>query len=615
MENYKFSGSLTGYATIDKPWEKWYHRKFSEIEIPNMSIYQLARKANEYNGKDVAIDLRTSANNFEQGIKITYDKFFERVEKSAYASSVLGIKKDDIVPIILPNVPEARILIYSNSFLGAISYPISPLLPVNQLERIITENEIKNLFLFSGFYEKYAPALKNSGVENIVLLDGMESVPASLKMLTKAKDFLTRKKQEGLDSFVKLDGRITPWDEYRKASKHQKEQLEPFYEDNHVAAIIGTSGTTGMPKGACLTDRNVNTVALAYKNGKIFEGNFLDALLPSIGYGLSMIHYQTVAGKYVYLSPELIMGNTADVLETLKPDNFPGGPVHYINIKASKQFKEGTFKNGKNYISGGASLPNEVEKTLNNVDEDYAEQGQINDNLIVRQGYGLSENVAMGTYSKRGTYKFGSIGIPMPYITIGIFKPGTDEELKYGESGELCITGPSVMKGYLNNQEETDKVIMIHKDGKRWIHTKDICHMDEDGNIFHEERIKNIFMRTGFNVHPSKIAEHINTIPFVRSSAVIGFDHPAEQCVPVAFVELDKSLTDGINPEVLEEAIMTSCNENLEQTSVPYDIVFVDQLPINAGGKIDLPKIRKESEINLEEHGKVLKKNLSFNAN
>lgn len=598
-----FDKGLTGYPTVDRPWEKYFDKKFDESDIPNKSIYQVALDANKQNMDNIALDMRVSKNDFSQGIKMSYKEFFKRIGKSADASHVIGIKKDEIIPIILPNVPEARILVYSDSILGSVSYPISPLLPTNQLEQLIQENEIKNLFVFDMFYEKYKSALKNTNLENIILLDGSESLPASIQKLKRFKDFVTGSKKELYSS----EKRIIPWHEYISYAKDNKDKLEPFYEDNHTTAIIGTSGTTGTSKGVCLTDKNINTVAMSYKDGKLFEGSFMDALLPSIGYGISMLHYQTVAGKYVYLIPELLTTRFPEALAKLKPDNFPGGPVHYINLRASDEFKNGKLPKFQNLVSGGASLPKDVEYALNGVDEGYVEEG-INEDIIVRQGYGLSENVAMGTYSLRGSYKFGSIGITMPYITIGIFKPDTDEELTYNEPGEICITGPSVMKEYLNNPEETDKVIKIHKDGQRWVHTKDIGYMDEDGHIFHTERIKNIFMRTGFNVHPAKIAEFINTIPFVKNCTVIGYDHASEQCVPIAFIELNDDMIVGKTDEELQELLQKICYENLEETSVPYGYVFVDELPINVGGKIDQIEIKKESGIDLINNPKIKKR-------
>jgi len=186
----------------------------------------------------------------------------------------------------------------------------------------------------------------------------------------------------------------------------------------------------------------------------------MDALLPSIGYGISMLHYQTCAGKYVYLIPELISTSFAEVLCKLRPDNFAGGPIHYINLRDSEEFKSGKLPAFKNLVSGGASLPKDVETALNHVTDGYEEYG-VNEGLVVRQGYGLSENVAMGTYSRRGAYKFGSIGIPVPYVEVAIFETDTDKEVKYNELGEICITGPSIMQGYLNAPQETVVVVTV----------------------------------------------------------------------------------------------------------------------------------------------------------
>ena len=592
---------VTGYPSIDMPWLKYYEVGDNKIVLPNKSIYEFARENNEDNLKNIAIDMRVSSNDFKKGIKLTYGSFFEKIESMAKASTILGVKPDEIMPILLPNLPEARTFIYSNSYIGATSYPISPSLPEKNLESIIKENNIKNLVIFSGFYDKYEKVLKDCNLDSIIYVDGTESLPHSIRMLKSIKD-----KISGTNKIPTGDN-ILSWNEYLHLRKMLKEEIKPYYSKDHIAAIIGTSGTTGTSKGVCLTDDNINAAAIEYRDGHCFEGKFLDALLPSIGYGISMLHYQVSNGHYTYLIPELVTDKISMLVQATKPDTFPGGPVHYINLLQSEEFKNGTLHRAKNYISGGASLPNEVERTLNGVEKGYKEEG-INENIFVRQGFGLSENVATGSYSKRGTYKFGSIGVPLPYSCVSIFKPGTDEELKYNEPGEICVTGPTVMKYYLNNQEETENVIKVHKDGKRWIHTKDIGYMDKDGNIFHMERIKNIFMRTGFNVHPNKIAEFINTIPCVQNSYVMGFDHPAEQCVPVAFIVLNKNM--GISEEEALDQIKNICYKNLEETSVPYEYRFVSELPINVGGKIDGLKLKKESNIDYMKENKVLKKTI-----
>ena len=586
----------TGYASVDKPWLEHYDYNLIRDEIPSQTIYSLAYDMNKNNLGNVALDVRMSKNDFKQGLKVTYRDLFNRSRLVAKALKELGVKDDEIIPLIVPNVPEARYFIYGNSYLGSTSYPISPLMPANDLERIIKENGIKNLVVFDYFYEKYKNVIESTNLNSVITLDGMESLPSYIKNIMRLK-----KKSNSLndnvlsyDEFVRLG---------RKDSFSAKE-----YDPNHNAAIIGTSGTTGSSKGVCLSDKNINAVALAYYDGQLFEGTMLDALIPSIGYGISMVHYQTVSGKYVYLIPELLTDKFPRALEVLKPNNFPGGPVHYINLKASN-INLSKLPKYKNYISGGASLPADVESSLNKVENGYVETSP-NLDLVVRQGFGLSENTALGSYSKIGAYKFGSIGIPLPYETVAIFEPNTDKELKYGERGEICITGEAMMREYLNNPEETNKVLILHSDGKKWIHTKDIGYMDEDGNIFHVDRIKNIFMRKGFNVHPSKIADFLDSIYFVKNSTVIGFDDPQEQAVPVAFIELDAKYLDR-NIDELKDELKIACYESLEETSIPVDFVFVDKIPVNLGGKIDNNNIKKEANIDFSK-SKNVPKTLKF---
>lgn len=585
-------------------WTKRYIN-IKDIDIKDIegkSIYQVIYDFNKDNMDKIAIDVRSSQDNFESGIKLTYGNLFDRIKSQAKSSKVLGIKKDEIVPLILPNVPEARTLMYANNILGALTYQVSPMAPVNSLIRIIKENRIKNIFINSMLYHQFEKALKNSMLENIILLNGSEFMPDDIDSLKSLKEQLLNKDMP----IFKSNSKVIPWHEYAKSANSIKEEIIPYYEDNHIASIIGTSGTTGTPKGVTLTDRQLNAAALSYKKIDVFPGNMMDALIPSIGYGLVMMHYQMMDGKYVYLIPELLIDKFPDALYKLRPDNYPGGPVHYINLNASEYKKNNTIPKGKVYLSGGATLDIELERQLNGVDKGYSEDGKFNDNIVVRPGYALTEHLACAI-NTIGGYKFGSVGMPLPYTKIGIFKPNTDCELGYYEQGEVCVTGPATMQGYLNNEEETNKVIKIHSDGLRWVHTQDIGYMDQDGQLFFVERIKDIFMRTGFNVHPNKIAEFLNSIEFVENSAVVGFDHKEQQTVPIAFIKLKKQIDNMDTLELLRRDIEYKCVENLEATSVPYKIIFVDDIPINSGGKIDKKKIKELSNIDLlKEDTKVL---------
>ncbi len=546
------------------------------------SLYQAIYDANKNNLNNIAFDIRTSSNNYQQTQTINYNKYLELINNNAKSSSMLNIKTNDIIPIILPNLVEARTLIYGHNIIGAITYPVSPMAPENQIGKFIAENNIKNIFIFNEFYEKYKNALNQTSLENIVCIGSASKLPINRK--------------------------IIPWEEYQALQINIPKNLTPFFEENHTAIIIGTSGTTGVSKGTCITNENLNASAFSYKDGNIFPGSFMDALVPSIAYGMVMLHLQSIDGKKVYLIPELLTHNTARALCAIKPDVFTGGPVHYINIKESEEFKNGKMPPRKIYLSGGASLDRSIESGLNKVNTDYCENNLINEDIIVRQGYALTETSGLGTIAKRGSYKFGSIGVPMLYTEIAIFKPNSEEKLNRNEIGEICITGPSIVKEYFNNPEETRKAFKIHADGKKWLHTKDIGYMDENGFLFHVDRIKNIFMRFGFNVHPNSIAQFINSLSYVKNAAVIGFPHPIEQNVPVAFIELNSNINEPLD-EIINN-IKKECYQNLEETSIPMDFIIVDSIPINLGGKIDINLLKEKANINYYNEKNVITKKL-----
>lgn len=248
----------------------------------------------------------------------------------------------------------------------------------------------------------------------------------------------------------------------------------------------------------------------------------------------------------------------------------------------------------KNYLCGGASLSKKTEQELNgNIDENYIEPKEGESKVFVRQGLGATENVGTGIFTTRGSYKLGSVEIPIALSNCAIFKTGTDEEVQTGEIGEICMSGPTMMEYYLNNSEETNKVLKRHSDGTTWLHLGDEGYMDKDGNVFMLDRYKNIFMRNGFNVHPKKIAETLLKSDDVENCYVTGVKHPVEMSVPVAFVVLK----DGVNEEKAIKELNELCYSNLDEYYVPYDYKFVKELPLNLGGKVDVKKLLEDNDV------------------
>ncbi len=562
---------LSGYASIDKPWMANY-KKFDPNNIDvNMSIYQMLEKYSKENINSTAMWI--PGENYKGGLKISYKDYLKECRNLAKSFDAVGTKHEEIIPIILPNVPESRCSIYGLNYFGGVSYPIIPSLPPKELEKIIINNGLDKVVIFSGFYEKYKTVFDVCGIKCVIVTDGTGLIPSYLKKLVNTFAKLKGEDAPFKDLDIPYKSNILTWNEFIKAGKDRSLNA-PYYKENTAAAIIGTSGTTGVPKGAIFTNENINAQAFQHLLAGIdYEkgDKILDILIQSISYGFAVMHYEGVLGTQTIMIPNLVTNKIAEVMYNLNPAQFTGGPVHFIYMSRSELFKSGKLKPMKNAISGGAKLPSDVEKELNK------------DQIYVKQGYGCTECLGSAT-GPIGEYKFGSIGTPLPLTNVGIFKPGTDEELKYNEIGEICINAPTVMQGYLNNEEETKKALIKHKDGKIWLHTKDLGYCDETGHLYFAERISDTFMRCGFNVHPNKIAEFLSSLPYVEEAHVIGVPHNAEQEVPVAFIVLKKEYVG--QEEKIKEILKDICYNNLDEMSIPYEWIFADAIPRNIGGKI-----------------------------
>ncbi len=578
----KIKKELTGLASKDRPWSNLY-KDFDKDHLDiHMSIYQMLEKYSRENRKNTALWIPGA--NYKGGLKISYDEYIKGCKKIAKSFQALNTKKEEIIPIILPNVPESRCSIYGLNYIGGTSYPILPSLPARELEKILRANEIDKVVMFNGFYEKYAQVLKDCHIHAVVLTDGTGMISKYLKDFVNTMAKLKGDKAPFGKIAVPYNSSIITWNEFIKEGA--KEKLgDPYYKENGVAAIIGTSGTTGVPKGAVFTNESIN--AQAYQHllaGIDYEkgDKILDILIQSISYGFSVMHYEAILGTQVIMIPNLITEKIAELMVQTNPAQFTGGPIHFICMARSEEFKNGTLKPMKNGISGGAKLPSDVEKTLN-------EKA-----IYVKQGYGSTECLG-GATGPIGKYEFGSIGTPLPLTDMAIFKPGTDEELPYNTVGEICISGPTLMKGYLNNEEETKQALIKHSDGRVWLHTKDLGYCDNSGHFFFAERISDTFMRFGFNIHPNKINEFISSYKYVQESFVFGVPHKTEQEVPVAVIVLKPEYV-GKEQEI-KEFLINECYDNLDEVSIPYEWIFTDNLPRNIGGKVVKNEIIKKFNI------------------
>ncbi len=606
LANGEIQGPLVGYSSIDRQWLKNYDAEKLLLTMPKKSMFEYFRDSVSDNLDLIGVDLRMSlVNDFKTSIRVLkYKQILEEIVTIACGLKEYGLTENDILLEMLPNFIESRESIYAGNGVGSTVYPISPMIPTTKFEEIIKDDRISTVMIYGDFYDKFKEQLDDPSIKQIIYLNGIESFNPIMKFAAKRKD------KEGKLN-IPNDKRIITWDSILKAGKKYRRKngiktykdFKPYYKDGHIAIIVGTSGTTGIPKGACLTDFAINACDFSEEIPKPFEAGELnlDVLIQSIAYGVGIMHHTMCGGLRNIIIPELITDRTAELIKLFHPDHFSGGPVHYNNIMHSEEFKNGELSIPKNYLSGGASLDKKIEQTLNgNVDETYVEPKEGETKVFVRQGLGSTENTGTGVFTTRGSYKLGSVGIPIALSNCAIFKKGTDEELPVGELGEICMCGPTMMKEYFNNEEETKRVILTHSDGTKWLHLGDEGYMDKDGNVYITDRYKNIFMRNGFNVHPNKIREVILKCPLVIDCCVAGVDHPQEMTVPVAFIVLKE----GADKESVKTMLDKMCYNNLEEYYIPYEYVFVKELPMNLGGKYMTDKLIKDNNIVYSEESK-----------
>ena len=357
-----------------------------------------------------------------------------------------------------------------------------------------------------------------------------------------------------------------------------------------TAIILYSGGTTGTPKGIVLS--NYNFTALATQ-GKIMcepckEGDTALSIMPIFhGLGLGVcIHIPLTVGMKCVLIPAFQAKKFTQFIKKHKPNFLVGVPTLFEALLKT-DLKENELACIKTVACGGDSLSINTKKAIDKFLSDHGSTAQI------REGYGLTECSGASCVTPRGLYKEGSIGIPFPDMVYKIVKIGTHEEADVMEDGEICISGPTVMVGYLKNEEETYQTLREHDDGKVWLHTGDIGCMDSEGYIYFKQRLKRMIVSSGYNIYPSQIEKIIASHKSVLSCTVIGVSHPYKGQVAKAYIVLN----DGYKPtHELKEEIKAYCEENIAKYALPYEYEYRDSLPKTLIGKVSYKALEDENK-------------------
>ena len=353
--------------------------------------------------------------------------------------------------------------------------------------------------------------------------------------------------------------------------------------------ILYSGGTTGTTKGILLSNRNFNALAaqIIATNPMFRPGDRMLAVMPLFhGFGLGVcVHSMLASSGTCLLIPRFNASSYADLLKKQRPNFIAGVPTLYEALLRTSKLDGVKLDCLKGVFSGGDSLPPDLKDRFD------AFLKQHGASIQIREGYGTTECVTASCLTPPNAYRKGSIGLPFPDTFYKIVKPGTEEELPYGEEGEICLSGPTVMLGYLDRPEETADTLRTHADGLVWVHTGDLGTMDADGYVYFRQRLKRMIITSGYNVYPSQLESIIDAHPKVNLSCVIGVPDPVRVQKVKAFIVP----AEGVAPsEELRRELDAYCREKIARYAIPREFEFRESLPTTLVGKVAYRVLEEE---------------------
>lgn len=424
---------------------------------------------------------------------------------------------------------------------------------------------------------------------NLELLDAEES------KLEKAISHLEEKKVRVKleDSFYSEtpDDRFIAFSEFFIADDVNIESYD--WGKDECAILLSTGGTSGKPKLAMLSNKNFNSMIEQFliNFDKFERGDHALSIMPLFhGFGLcSCLHLPLSFGVTVVLVPKFEANKLYRLYKKKKPEYIIGVPAIFSAIEKNKKLaRKIGFSFVKLFVAGGDRLKETKERDFNNYSHTYGAVAKI------AKGYGLTEGVAGVTLALDDYNEPNSVGIPMYGNIIKIVKPGTTIEVGYGEEGEICLCGPTVMLGYYNDEEETKKTLIKHEDGRTYLHTGDAGFMTNEGIIYYTQRLKRMIICNGYNIHSYQVESQIEELPFVDSCELVGKDDPTKGQVPVIYIVLK----DGIKEtESIKNEIITVCKKHMAGYALPSEIHFIKELPKTLLNKVAFKELEKQQKV------------------
>ncbi len=565
-----------GRISEERIWMKQFPEEERNLQMPKMKIYTYLKDVNKNR-------LNTTALHY-YGKNITYGELIHKIDEVADAYAAMGVRAGDVVSLLSASTPESIMTVYALNKIGAITNAIDPRQNTEFIEQMIKNSGSRILVAINLSWPKVEKIKEAIKQDYIIIQTAATSLPLHLKIAMNAATHKNNKK-------IKYASDVITWNDFVKKAKGGT-AIEVDYDGDGVVAIAYTGGTTGFPKGVMLTNDSINSVAFSFKHcGIVYEkgDRFLGIMPIFSSYGLVCgIHMPLTMEIELALIPRFVPHQLAKHIKKYRPNHLISTPAFYEMMMEDPILKGMDLSFLKTLGSGGDTMNEGLEAKLCEFIKEH------NMRYPLCQGYGMSELSAAASFCVNDRYKKGSVGVPCLTTTVSVFDPETGEELGYNQEGEICMTGPSMMKGYFNNPEETAHVMRLHDDGKVWVHSGDIGYIDDDGFIFIKGRVKRMITRPdGHKVFPVIIESAINALPAVTSCVVIGVNNRdgIQGQWPLAIVQF----ADGVLDHQKEcQKIFKLCDETLEERGKPVGVIPVDEIPLTGMGKNDFRALEKQ---------------------
>lgn len=529
-----------------KPWLKFYGDVPASLDYPRTTMVEALRLSAARHPDAVAYDYLDHA--------FTYEQFVRDIEQCASALAALGLKSGDRMTIALPTIPQGIIAFYAANRVGAVASMIHPLSTASEIAYYLTVSKSRMALILKDHIDKFREAQKDA--------------PSQILITTTLTDAIDRGRGNAAVS-GDSDPAVKVWRSLMAGSYPPAPESSMGPDD--LAAILYSGGTTGQPKGIMLSNYNfISEGMMTSAFRKITHGDKRMVMVASLpifhGFGLGICcNAMFMSGATSILVPTFTPDTLAEILVKKKPTAISGVPTLYDALCRSPLLNEADLSCLLSATVGADTLPRTVKERF----EEIVKKSGGNVQLV--EGYGLTEAVTGIMLTPANAYREGSVGIPCPDMDAKIVKPGTAEPVPVGEEGELCVSGPAVMMGYLEAPEETAQTLQRHADGKIWLHTGDIFSMSEEGFFYFKLRLKRMIKSSGMNVYPAQVEAVLYRHPDVQDACVIGVPDEAQVERVKAFIVLKNQAKAC---DAMAEALIAHCREHLIKWSCPREVEF-----------------------------------------